>query len=68
MKSVYGSGLLPRSGIEKDFGTPCITPTMIAVWQVSEVIKILLGWENTLRNRLLVIDVKRQLMEVVTLG
>ena len=41
---------------------------MIAVWQVSEVIKILLGWENTLRNRLLVIDVKRQLMEVVTLG
>jgi hypothetical protein len=29
------------------------------------VIKILLGWENTLRNRVLVVDFKEQIMEVL---
>jgi hypothetical protein len=38
---------------------------LIATWQVSEVIKILLGWENTLRNRVLVVDFKEQIMEVL---
>jgi molybdopterin/thiamine biosynthesis adenylyltransferase len=65
LRLIYGSGHFPRSGLEKQFGTPCITPALIATWQVSEVIKILLGWENTLRNRVLVVDFKEQIMEVL---
>jgi molybdopterin-synthase adenylyltransferase len=64
LRLIYGSGRFSRYGLEKKFGTPCITPALIATWQVSEVIKILLGWRNTLRNRVLVVDFKEQIMEV----
>jgi molybdopterin/thiamine biosynthesis adenylyltransferase len=64
LRLIYGSGRFSRHGLEKKFGTPCITPALIATWQVSEVIKILLGWRNTLRNRVLVVDFKEQIMEV----
>jgi hypothetical protein len=44
-----------------------MTPTLIATWQASEVVKILLEWGNTLRNKVLVIDLKEQFMEIVDL-
>ena len=42
-----------------------MTPVLIAAWQASEVVKILLEWDNTLRNRVLMIDLKEQFMEIV---
>jgi len=68
LELVYGPGCLSKSGVEKDFGTPCLTPALVATWQVSEVIKILLELGNTLRNRVLVVDLMEQVMEVVPLS
>jgi hypothetical protein len=44
-----------------------MTPTLIATWQASEVVKILLEWGNTLRNKVLVMDLKTQMVEIVDL-
>lgn len=55
---IYGSQTDPAPGDEKELGTPCVTPTVVASLQVSEVIKVLLGWQDTIRNRLLVLNLK----------
>jgi molybdopterin/thiamine biosynthesis adenylyltransferase len=65
LQLIYGSEHTSKSGIEKNLGTPGITPTAVATWQVSEAVKILLGWEKTLRNRVLIFDLKEQIMEIV---
>lgn len=43
-------------GIEKKLGNPSFTPANIASIQVGEVIKVLLGKGEILRNKLLIID------------
>jgi len=57
LSSIYGSpDALPERGVEVETGNPSATPTMIAAWQVQEVIKIITGIGKTLRNRLLMLD------------
>jgi molybdopterin/thiamine biosynthesis adenylyltransferase len=68
LEAVYGSQDVQESGAEKDLGTPCVTPAAVAAWQVSEVVKILLGWENVLRNKILFFDLKDHLISVVELA
>jgi len=68
LEAVYGSQNVVEYGAEKDLGTPCVTPTAVAAWQVSEVVKILLGWESTLRNKILFIDFKELTITILELS
>ena len=67
LESIYGARVFSGLGVETELGNPSMTPTLIATWQASEVVKILLEWGNTLRNKVLVIDLREQFMEIVDL-
>lgn len=55
-------------GLETELGNPSFTPALAASIQVAEAIKVLLGKEGLLRNKLLIIDLLRQEYEVLTLN
>lgn len=55
-------------GAEVQLGNPAATPAMVAAWQVQEVVKIILGQGELLRNRLLFFDAYSGRAEVFTVG
>jgi molybdopterin-synthase adenylyltransferase len=65
---VYGRGHLPEKGVETIYGNPAATPMLCAACQVQEVIKVLLGTGEPLRNRLLIIDSEFGSAEVIKLA
>lgn len=66
--AIYGApDALPERGIEVATGNPSATPTMIAAWQVQEVIKIITGVGKPLRNRLLMLDASQGTAEEIKL-
>jgi molybdopterin/thiamine biosynthesis adenylyltransferase len=67
LKQIYGSQCIPEYGSEKELGIICVTPALAAAIQVSEVIKVLLGWANTLQNRVLFFDLEELFMEIIEL-
>ncbi len=54
-------------GIETELGNPAFTPALVASIQVAEGMKVLLGREDVLRNKLLTIDLLGQEYEVLSL-
>ena len=68
LELLYGTEDVLESGAEQELGTPSVTPAAVAAWQATEVVKILLGWENTLRNKVLFFDLRDQLMTIVDLS
>lgn len=57
LHALYGDGDgLPEQGLESELGTPAATPMAVAAWEAQEVVKLLTGRGELLRNRLLVID------------
>jgi len=57
LRSIYGSaGRFPEQGIEAKIGNPSATPSIIAAWQVQEIVKIITGIGKPLRNSLLLLD------------
>ncbi|KOA19410.1 molybdopterin-synthase adenylyltransferase [Clostridium homopropionicum DSM 5847] len=56
-----------QKGIEKTLGNPSFTPALIASIQVSEAVKILINKKDTLRNKMLVVDLLSQDFEVINL-
>jgi molybdopterin/thiamine biosynthesis adenylyltransferase len=66
--ALYGRGDVPEQGIEAQLGNPAATPMMVAAWQIQEVIKILLGTGEPLRNRLLFMDAESGVAEVLEIG
>ena len=54
LKSIYKNK--NSHGVEKILGNPSFTPSLIASLQVSEVLKVLIGRGNLLRNKMLVIN------------
>lgn len=54
-------------GIEKELGNPSFTPAVVASIEVSEVLKILIGRGEPLRNKVLRIDLYEQLYMVLDL-
>ena len=58
LELIYGSEADATPGDEKEWGTPCVTPAAVAALQVTEVIKVLLGWPDMIRNRLFVLNLK----------
>jgi molybdopterin/thiamine biosynthesis adenylyltransferase len=65
LSSIYGDGSDDGPGIERTIGTPGMTPFLIASLQVTEVIKVLLAWPRLLRNKLLIMDLKKMVCDVV---
>ncbi len=63
--ALYGRGDVPARGIETQLGNPTATPMMVAAWQIQEVIKILLGTGEPLRNRLLFMDAEAGVVEML---
>ena len=66
--ALYGRGDVPERGIEAQLGNPAATPMMVAAWQIQEVIKILLGAGELLRNRLLFMDAESGVAEILEIG
>jgi molybdopterin/thiamine biosynthesis adenylyltransferase len=66
--ALYGRGDVPERGIEARLGNPAATPMMVAAWQIQEVIKILLGTGEPLRNRLLFMDAESGVAEILEIG
>lgn len=56
-----------ENGIEKELGNPSFTPATIASIQVSETLKVLLGKEEILRNRVLMIDLLDNEFQILTI-
>jgi molybdopterin/thiamine biosynthesis adenylyltransferase len=57
LRSIYGSaGRFQEQGIEAKIGNPSATPSIIAAWQVQEIVKIITGIGKPLRNSLLLLD------------
>jgi len=52
-------------GEEKRYGNPSFTPALVASIQVSEVVKLLIGRREILKNKILHIDLLRHEYEVV---
>jgi molybdopterin/thiamine biosynthesis adenylyltransferase len=66
--ALYGRGDVPERGIEAQLGNPAATPMMVAAWQIQEVIKILLGAGELLRNRMLFMDAESGVAEILEIG
>lgn len=56
-----------KHGIEKELGNPSFTPALVAAVQVAEAVKILINRGNTLRKKILVINLLAQEYEVIKL-
>ncbi len=52
-------------GVEENLGTPSFTPALVAAIQVSEVVKVLLNKGNTLRHRLLYVDLHTNMVQII---
>lgn len=63
--SIYQGGT--DKGIETELGNPSFTPALVASIEVSEVVKILTGKGQLLRNRFLMINTLDQEYEVFTI-
>ena len=55
-------------GSERETGNPAFTPAVIASMEAAEVIKLLLGREGSLKNRMLMIDLLNHQYETVDFG
>lgn len=54
-------------GVEKELGNPSFTPALVASIQVSEILKVLIGRGDLLRNKILHIDTYEQSYTVLEL-
>jgi molybdopterin/thiamine biosynthesis adenylyltransferase len=69
LRGLYGeAGALPERGLEAQLGTPAATPMAVAAWEAQEVVKVLLGRGEPLRNRLLVMDMESGTVETLQLS
>lgn len=62
--------LLPnnhKKGVEVQIGNPSFTPALIASVQVSEVVKLICSKEDTLRNKIMYVDLLYNDFEVISL-
>ncbi len=68
LSSIYGPpDASSGQGIETAFGTPAVTPAIIAALQVQEVVKIITGAGTPIRNEVLVLDASRGTFDRVKL-
>jgi molybdopterin/thiamine biosynthesis adenylyltransferase len=66
LHALYGSlEQAPAQGLETELGTPAATPMAVAAWEAQEVVKLLTGTGEPLRNRLLIMDMESGTVEVL---
>ncbi len=63
---LYGNGT--RSGVEKQLGNPSFTPALVASIEAAEVVKLLIGRGESLRNKVLRIDLLEQEYTLIELA
>jgi len=70
LSAIYGSAsaTLPQRGIETKTGNPPTTPALIAALQVQEVVKIITGSGQPVRNRILIVDAREGAIDRIDLG
>lgn len=68
LRAFYGGGRLPERGAETILGNPTGTPMMIAAWQVQEVMKLVTGLGELIRNRMLFLDAEAGRAEILSFG
>jgi len=56
---------IPEKFSEEEMGNPSATPAMVAAWQAQEVVKIILGEGDLLRNRMLFFDARLGRVEMI---
>ena len=66
--ALYPEGKAPERGAETIWGNPAGTPMMIASWQIQEVVKVITGRGQPLRNRMLFLDAEQGVVEILKLG
>jgi len=66
--ALYPEGKSPERGAEALWGNPAATPMMIAAWQIQEVVKLITGRGQPLRNRMLLMDAEQGAVEILRLG
>lgn len=66
LRTIYAGG--EAAGDEKDAGTPSFTPAVVAGLETAETLKLLLGQESVLRNKLLTVDLMCQRYEITEFG
>ncbi|MBN1691643.1 MAG: HesA/MoeB/ThiF family protein [Dehalococcoidia bacterium] len=67
LAAIYGPGCDLR-GVEAVTGNPSATPAAIAAWEVLEVVKLITGTGELVRNRLLFVDFADGSLESIPLG
>lgn len=66
LRRIYGSrDMAPKAGSESEMGTPPTIASIVASFQAQEVIKVLLGSDKLLHNRLLCIDAESGNIEII---
>jgi len=69
LRRIYGSrDKAPEVGSESDLGTPPTIASIVASFQAQEVIKVLLGIDKLLHNKLLSIDAESGNIEIISLS
>ncbi len=68
LHALYGRGDVPMRGIETQWGNPAATPMMVAAWQIHEVVKLITGRGETLRNRMLLFDAESGTVDSLQIG
>ncbi len=70
LSSLYGSSadVMPERGIETTTGNPPATVALIAALQVQEVVKIIAGVCEPIRNQVLMIDARECAIDRIKLG
>jgi molybdopterin/thiamine biosynthesis adenylyltransferase len=69
LSCIYGSSdSLPAQGIETIIGNPSATPAMIAAWQVQEIVKLITGIGEPIRNHLLMLDATACIVDKIELS
>jgi molybdopterin/thiamine biosynthesis adenylyltransferase len=68
LHALYGYDEVPAQGAEVELGCPAATPMMVAAWQVQEVMKILLGRGELLRQRMIFMDAEWGTVEILEVG
>lgn len=65
LQRLYGHS--ESKGIEKELGNPPFTPACIASMQVAEAVKVLIGCEQALRNKVCYLDLLENEMTIIPL-
>jgi molybdopterin/thiamine biosynthesis adenylyltransferase len=69
LHAIFGAGKgVPEKGIEVEIGTPTITPAIIASFQAMEVVKLIVGSEKPVRNRLLYFELEENKLSEIDLS